>query len=60
MLEPFRFSSISGRWHGRTGRFVQTPTADDLRNLANSKGWTMTHITPAGFETWSDNNEKKE
>ncbi|RKZ52558.1 MAG: hypothetical protein DRR16_25225 [Candidatus Parabeggiatoa sp. nov. 3] len=54
MLEPFRFNSISGRWHGPAGQFIQPPTANDLRAWASSKGWTMTHTTLAGFETWAD------
>jgi hypothetical protein len=58
MLEPFRFNSISGRWHGPAGQFIQ-PTTNDLRAWASSKGWTMTHTTLAGFETWADSFGRK-
>ena len=58
-VDPFRFSSESNRWHGPNGQFVESPSAGQMRDWARSQGWTNTHTTPAGFETWSDANGQK-
>ena len=51
---PARFNSKTNRWHGPDGRFSKPPTAQEMRDWGTSQGWTKTHTTPAGFETWSD------
>lgn len=50
----YRFSSISNRWHGPDGKFITPPTADEMRIVATGNGLTISNVTNAGFETWSD------
>jgi RHS repeat-associated protein len=57
--DPYRFNSKTNRWHGPDGQFIEPPTSNQMRDWGQTKGWSMTHRTDAGFETWSDENGQK-